>query len=144
MKKFFTALCWFTMLFGTAKFVFAVYGLMNTSRIAQFIMMGVGADSAAHSGILSKNLARTTLPFLWGLLVSSLLLIAAAYIMKRGKRIGFYLYAFTSALLAMFFFYGSFNYFPVLVYGSVLPLVGTLLYVTVLEYFWYNGSRHDA
>jgi len=138
MKRLFTFLCWFTIIFGTAKFAFAIYGLLNTSVIAQYIMMGVGAKSAAYSGVLAKNLAATTIPFLWGLLVSSFLLVVSAWVMKARKRWGFYLYCVTSMLLVSFFFYASFNFFPVMVYLSALPLIGMLLYVTVLENFWYN------
>lgn len=141
MKRFFKALCWFTIVFGLAKFVFSVYGLFNTDKIATVIMMGVGAESAAFSGVLSKNLGATTVPFLWGLLVSSVLLVVAGWVMKAGRRWGFYLYAFTSALLVIFFFYASFNFFPVMVYMSALPLLGTLLYVSVLQYFWFNEKR---
>lgn len=141
MKLFFKALCRFTIVFGIAKFVFSIYGLLNTDKIATFIMMGVGAESAAHSGVLSKNLGATTVPFLWGLFVSSLLLVVSAFVMKAGRRWGFYLYALTSALLVIFFFYASFNFFPVMVYLSVLPLLGALLYVTVLQFFWFNGKR---
>lgn len=141
MKLFFKALCWFTIVFGLAKFVFALYGLVNTDKIATFIMMGVGAESAAYSGVLAKNLGSTTVPFLWGLLVSSALLVVSGFGMKAGRRWGFYLYALTSALLVVFFFYASFNFFPVMVYLSALPLIGTLLYITVLENFWFNGKR---
>lgn len=141
MKRLFTFLCWFTIIFGTAKFVFAVYGLLNTSVIASYIMMGVGAESAAYSGVLAKNLAGTTIPFLWGLLVSSLLLVVSAWVMKSRKRWGFYLYCLTSMLLVSFFFYASFNFFPVMVYLSALPLIGMLLYVTVLENFWHNKKQ---
>lgn len=141
MKLFFKALCWFTIVFGLAKFVFALYGLLNTDKIATFIMMGVGAESAAYSGVLSKNLGATTIPFLWGLLLSSVLLVVSGFGMKAGRRWGFYLYTLTSALLVIFFFYASFNFFPVMVYLSALPLIGTLLYITVLENFWFNGKR---
>lgn len=141
MKYFFKALCWFTILFGLGKLAFSIYGLLNTDRIATFIMMGVGADSAAHSGVLAKNLGATTVPFLWGLLVSSVLLTIAGWVMSKGKRWGFYLHALTSALLVIFFFYAGFNFFPVMGYLTVLPLLGSLLYVTVLQYFWFNKPR---
>jgi hypothetical protein len=135
---FFKILCWFTIIFGSVKFIFSVWGLLNTDVIATFIMMGVGAESAAYSKILSKNLGATTVPFLWGLLVSSFLLVIAAFVIKAGKRWGFYLYVITSSFLMCFFFYSSFNFFPITIYGSALPLLGCFLYITVLEFFWYN------
>jgi CHASE2 domain-containing sensor protein len=141
MKLFFKALCWFTITFGLAKFFFAVYGLFNTDVMATFIMRGVGAESAAYSGVLSKNLGSTTEPFLWGLLVSSFLLVVSAWLMKAGKRLGFYIYCLTSALLVIFFFYSSFNFFPVTIYMSMLPLLGVMLYISVLENFWFKKTQ---
>ena len=141
MKLFFKVLCWFTITFGLAKFLFAIYGLFNTDVMATFIMRGVGAESAAYSGVLSRNLGATTEPFLWGLLVSSFLLVVSAWLMKSGKRLGFYLYCLTSALLAIFFFYSGFNFFPVTTYMSMLPLLGVMLYVSVLENFWSKKTQ---
>lgn len=138
MKRFFKPLFWFTFIFGLAKIIFASYGLLNMQFVASKIMQGVGAESAMNSVELSKNLAHTTAPYLWGLLITSILLVIAALVMNMGKRWGFFLYCLTSAFLVIFFFYASFNYFPVLIYLSPLPLIGTLLYVSVLEKFWYN------
>lgn len=138
MKRFFKPMFWFTVVFGVLKFFFALYGLFNSSFVASKIMQGVGAESAMNSVVLSRNLAKTAVPYLWGLLITSVLLVIAAFIMRAGKRWGFFLYAFTSAFLACFFFYASFNYFPVLLALSLLPLIGVLAYVTVLEQFWFN------
>lgn len=138
MIKFFKPLFWFTVVFGLAKTAFALYGLFNMSFIASKIMQGVGAESAMNSVVLSKNLAHTTAPYLWGLLITSVLLTVSAFVMNRGKRWGFFLYCLTSGFLIVFFFYASFNYFPVMIYMAPLPFIGILLYTMVLEKFWYN------
>jgi hypothetical protein len=77
------------------------------------------------------------IPFLWGFLVTSCLTVVSVFIMRMKKRTGFYIYLLVNAFLTLFFFYAGFNFFPGLQYLSVFPLIGVMLYIAVLDYFWF-------
>ncbi|MCG9912198.1 MAG: hypothetical protein MH137_12970 [Flavobacteriales bacterium] len=141
MKRFFPALFWGTQVFGYLKVIAACYGLFNSDMISKYLIAGAGIESIVQSQSMAKNMAASVVPFIWGFLITSLLLLLGSFLMKKEKRIGFYLYTATNAFLILFFFYAGFNMFPGLEYIAVIPFFGILLHVWVMDAFWHKTEN---
>lgn len=141
MKRFFKPLFWFTVCFGTFKVLFALYNLINPIPLAKIIISGAGVESLIHSDSMAQNMGGTITPFIWGLLITSILVLISAFMMNKEMKTGYWLYILTNVFLFMFFFYGGFNLFPGLEYLSVFPLLGAILYTLVLDKFWDKSNR---
>jgi hypothetical protein len=97
-------------------------------------------SSLFDSASMAENMSTRVIPFLWGFLITSALVVVSVLLMRRRKRMGFYLYFAVNVFLMLFFFYAGFNLFPGFEYVAVLPLLGILVYISMMDYFWFSES----
>lgn len=140
MKQYFVPLSLFSLVFALLKMAFSVFSLINPLPFSSFLFHAFGVNSLFDSASMAENMSTSVTPFLWGFLITSALVAISVLLMRRKMRMGFYLYFLVNVFLMLFFFYAGFNLFPGFEYLSVLPLLGILLYILHLDYFWSKES----
>jgi hypothetical protein len=140
MKQYFVPLSLFSLVFALLKMAFSVFSLINPLPFSSFLFHAFGVNSLFDSASMAENMSTRVTPFLWGFLITSALVAISVLLMRRKMRMGFYLYFLVNVFLMLFFFYAGFNLFPGFEYVAVLPLLGILLYISMLDYFWFKKS----
>jgi hypothetical protein len=140
MKRLFIPFSLFSLVFACLKMAFSLFSLINPLPFSTFLFHAFGVNSLFDSATMAKNMSTRVIPFLWGFLITSALVVVSVLLMRRKKRAGFYLYFAVNVFLMLFLFYAGFNLFPGFEYVAVLPLLGILLYISMMDYFWFSES----
>lgn len=134
--KLFKPLFYFTVVWSILKIIISIYGIFNPYQIGNFIVQSSGVESLVGSESVGVSMGKSAMFAILTNLVTSVMNITGAIFMNRRKRLGFYIYCFSSFIIAVVCFYSGINMFPSLEYIAVLPLIGVLAYTLVLDYFW--------
>lgn len=124
-----------SLLFFTVKMLFCITGLVRPELIASAVVGAAGVKSVMHSSTVTAGMSVYVYNVVAVIGISSLLAISGVWLMKRGKKAGFVLYALVNTALGAAAMYAGYNMFGGLEYLALLPLLGILMYVWNLERF---------